>query len=128
MESSVIKFTPELIAEYRAAALRGQEERVKQLAPLRERAWVTARRAAEILRDQFHVTRVVVFGSLVRPDCFTAWSDIDIAAWGIAPEDTLRAIAAVSDVDETIMVNLVDVNTCRSSILVMIAQDGIEIY
>jgi predicted nucleotidyltransferase len=128
MESSVIKFTPELIAEYRAAALRGQEERVKQLAPLRERAWVTARRAAEILRDQFHVTRVVVFGSLVRLDCFTAWSDIDIAAWGIAPEDTLRAIAAVSDVDETIMVNLVDVNTCRSTILEMIAQDGIEIY
>jgi predicted nucleotidyltransferase len=30
--------------------------------------------------------RVVVFGSLLRPECFNKWFDVDIAAWGIRQE------------------------------------------
>lgn len=70
---------------------------------------------------------MVVFGSLARESGFTRWSDVDIAAWGIAPEDTFRAIGAVMDLETEIPVNLVDVNTCRPSLLKAIQQDGIDL-
>lgn len=123
----MIHLTKEMVSEYRAAALRGQEERIEGLAPMRDHAWVAARRAAEFLRQKFHATRVVVFGSLVRPECFTVWSDIDIAAWDIAPEETFHAISTILDIDKAFNINLVDVNACRPSILKRILQEGIEI-
>ena len=52
---------------------------------------------------------------------------MDIAAWGIAPEDTFRAIGVMMDMETEIDVNLVDINTCRSSLLRVIEQDGIEV-
>ena len=93
----------------------------------RERAWQVARRAAALLRDRFGATRVVAFGSLARGEGFTRWSDVDIAAWGISPSDTFRAVAAVLDVDSEIQVNLVDVAICRPALLASIERDGIDL-
>ena len=119
--------TPEEMDTYRAAARRRQEQERRELARREQRAWELARRAAALLREQFGATRVRVFGSLVKKGCFTPWSDVDIAAWGIRPEDTFRAIGAVMDVDAEIDVNLVDVNTCRPEFLVSIEREGIEL-
>jgi len=115
------------MAVYRAAARRRQERERQELAQLQERAWQAARRAARLLKEQFGATRVVVFGSLVRRDCFTRWSDVDIAAWGIPPEDTFRAIGAVMDIDAEVEVNLVDVGACRPLLLSVIEQEGVEL-
>ena len=98
-----------------------------QLERQREVAWSAARRAAQRLRDQFDVTRVVVFGSLIYEGCFTIWSDVDIAAWGIAPEQTFHAIGAVRDVSNEIEVNLVDMATCRAAIRRAIEQQGVDL-
>ncbi|MFQ6014651.1 MAG: nucleotidyltransferase family protein [Anaerolineae bacterium] len=125
--SSALELTPEKIAAYRATARRRREQEQPAIARRREQAWVVARRAAKLLREQFNVTRVVAFGSLAHGACFTRWSDVDIAAWGIAPEDTFRAIGAVMDMDGEIEVNLVDVNTCRPSLLTAIERDGVEL-
>lgn len=65
--------------------------------------------ATALLREKFGATRVVVFGSLVREGCFTPWSDVDVGAWGLRPEDTFRVIGTVQ-LDSEIEVNLVDVN------------------
>lgn len=92
-----------------------------------EWAWELAREAAEVLRRDFGATRVVVFGALLRPSMFGARSDVDIAAWGIQPQDTLRAMSAVADLDEEIEVNLVDVNTCKPGILRVIESEGVEV-
>ncbi len=92
-----------------------------------ERAWELARQAAEVLRRDFGATRVVVFGSLLRPSMFGKHSDVDIAAWGIQPHDTLRAMSAVAYLDEEIEVNLVDVNTCKPGILQVIEREGVEV-
>lgn len=81
------------MAVYRATARRRLEQEEKELAVRRERPWETARRAAKLLKEDFGAQRVVVFGSLLRPKCFNKWSDVDIAAWGIGPEDTFRAMA-----------------------------------
>jgi hypothetical protein len=52
---------------------------------------------------------------------------VDIAAGGISPEDTFRAIGAVMEVATDIDVNLVDVGVCRPSLLTIIEEEGMEI-
>ena len=120
-----IKLTPEEIAMYRAAAKRKWQESQPERIQREKRAWELARLAAALLKEQFKATKVMVFGSLVRNYCFTLWSDVDIAAWGISPDETLRAIEAVRDLDEMIEVNLVDVETCTPALLANIEREGI---
>jgi predicted nucleotidyltransferase len=118
------ELTPEDVAGFRMAARRRFEQEQRELAAREKRAWELARRAASLLRDRFGVTRVMVFGSLVHTGCFTPWSDVDIAVWGIRPQDTFRAIGMVMELDGKIEVSLVDVHTCSSSLLMMIEREG----
>jgi uncharacterized protein len=122
-----MELAPDVLTHYRETALRrwkrSQPERIR----LQEEAWVIARSAANLLRERFKSTRVVAFGSLVHPGCFTRWSDIDLAAWGIAPEMIFLAIGAVMDLDSPFEINLVDITTARPAILEAIKQEGIEI-
>jgi predicted nucleotidyltransferase len=124
---TVHHISPEKLAIYRATAQRRREQEDTILHQRRQQAWAAARQAAELLKTQFQATRVVLFGSLVQEHSFTRWSDIDVAAWGIAPEDTFRAIGAIQDLNSPITVNLVDVNTCRASLLRELEQTGIEL-
>jgi uncharacterized protein len=124
---TALTIPPAEMAAYRATARRRQESQQRALAWRQERAWDLARRAAALLKASFSATRVVVFGSLVHAGCFTPWSDVDIAAWGLASKDTLRAIGAVMDLDADIEVNLVDTGTCRPELLMTIKQEGIEL-
>ncbi len=81
-----------------------------------------------LLREQFGATRVKIFGSLVAQDEFTRWSDIDLAAWGIAPEQFYQAIGAVNDLSPDIKVDLVDPSRCSSITLQrIIEEEGIEV-
>jgi predicted nucleotidyltransferase len=124
---TTLNLTPEKLATYRATAQRRQAEEHTELTRRRNRAWAAARQAAGLLKAQFKASRVVVFGSLARDRGFTRWSDVDIAAWGLAPEDTFRAMGAVMDLETEIPVNLVDINTCRPALLSAIEQDGVEL-
>jgi predicted nucleotidyltransferase len=119
--------TTKQIAAYRAAARARRERERRELAQREERAWEPARRAAALLRQQFGATRVVALGSLSRSGCFTPWSDVDLAAWGIRPEDTFRAIGAVMDLGSEIEINLVDVNTCTPQLLAAIEQESVDL-
>ncbi len=120
-----IKLTPEEIAVYQAAAKRQWQESQAERRQRQKRAWELAWLAAALLKEHFNATKVMVFGSLVRDDCFTLWSDVDIAAWGISPDETLLAMEAVRDLDEIIEVNLVDVETCTPTLLANIEREGI---
>jgi uncharacterized protein len=122
-----LTLSPEQITRYRASALERQQREEVESAARRQEAWRIAREAAQLLRQRFNVSRVVVFGSLARQTGFNRWSDVDIAAWGIASEDTFRAIGAVMDLQTEIPINLVDVNTARPSLLASIERDGVSI-
>ncbi|HEY7033927.1 MAG TPA: hypothetical protein VH482_21495 [Thermomicrobiales bacterium] len=119
------ELSPDALAGYRDGARRRQEAEQRALAAREHQAWVLARQAADLLREQFQVERVAVFGSLVHPGCFTAWSDVDVAAWGLRPADTFRAIGLVMDLGGAIAVNLVDVGTCTASLLRVIETEGV---
>lgn len=123
--STATELTSEQVAAFQVAAWRRHEREQKELMLREERAWMLARRTAALVREQFDARRVALFGSLVHEGCFTQWSDVDIAVWGIRAEDTLRAIGAAMDLDGEIEVNLVDAATCSASILATIEQEGV---
>ncbi|MCK4392933.1 nucleotidyltransferase domain-containing protein [Candidatus Bipolaricaulota bacterium] len=127
MVRTAVELTAEELRTYRRTArLRGQ--RVRQgTVERRTRAWELARQAATLLRERFGAERVVVFGSLVHEGCFTLWSDVDLAAWGLRPEDTFRAIGAIQDLSPDIELNLVDVEACSPSLLAVIKAEGVEL-
>lgn len=122
-----LNLSPEMLAVYRATAERRREEGWAAEQARRERAWELALVAANLLKQRFHASRVVAFGSLVGEGIFTPWSDVDIAAWGISPRDTFRAIGAIMDLSNDPAINLVDVNTCSPSLLVAIERDGVDL-
>ena len=124
---AISALTPEEISVYRAMARQRLAREQQQTAPRRQQAWKLARRAAALLKERFGATRVVVFGSLVYEGGFTPWSDVDLAVWGIRPEDVFRALSAVVDMDAHIEIDLVDINTCRPALRAAIEREGIEV-
>ena len=127
MATPVLNLSPDRLAQYRRTAISRQKIRMTKVKVRMKKAWKLARKAAKILREQYHAQRVVVFGSLLHEARFTQWSDVDIAAWGIPPEQTLRAIGAVMDLNSSLEINLVDVNICSSSLLKAIEQEAVEV-
>ena len=117
----------EEIEVYLTNARLKREHEHRELLLREDKAWKAARSAAPLLKERFAATKVVLFGSLAHKGSFSRWSDIDIAAWGISPEDTFRAIGAVMEVSSDIEINLVDIGTCRPSLLTVIEKEGIEI-
>jgi predicted nucleotidyltransferase len=124
---TTLNLTPKQIQRYRDSATQHFKRENAEIESRRQQAWQSAQYATRILKEKFKATRVVAFGSLVHPAGFTRWSDVDIAAWGIDPEDTIQAIGVIAELDTAVTVNLVDVNTARPSILAVIKQDGIEL-
>ena len=93
----------------------------------RQQAWRVARKAAKVLREQYSASRVILFGSLAHRSWFTAWSDIDLATWGVPAERFYQAVAAVTALSPAFKVDLVDPETCRPSLLEVIEREGIEL-
>jgi len=119
--------TLEDIRAYRDALFTRLQRVRPEIEERRSRAWALARRAADILRERFGVKRVVVFGSLIHKGCFTPWSDVDLAVWGLHPEDTFKAMSLLQDLDEDIEVNLVDIQSCTPSLRAVIESEGVEV-
>ena len=86
----------------------------------------TAVALAKVLKERFHASKVVLFGSVTRTD-FSQWSDIDLAVWGISISDYYRAVAYASGYSSVFKVDLVDVEDCSQSLLLHITQHGIEL-
>ena len=111
---------------YRRTAKRrnyAAEERRRQTV---RQGWDLAARAAKQLRKQFQAQRVVVFGSLLRPDHFDAHSDVDLAVWGLADKDYLKAVAMVTGLDSEITVDLIRMEDASPAIYSQV-ENGVEI-
>lgn len=60
----------------------------------RDEAHHLADRCATLLREQFGVRRVILFGSAAGDAPWHSRSDLDMAVEGLRPEDHLRALNA----------------------------------
>lgn len=99
--------SPEELAEYRQRLDQHFQNRKADEALL-QRAWHTAHRVAAMLYEEFSATQVAVFGSLVEPELFSKWSDIDIAIWGIPNDKYFRAVSEAVKISGLFKVDLVD--------------------
>lgn len=86
----------------------------------------TAESLANVLKERFNASKVMLFGSAVRED-FSQWSDIDLAVWGIPNSDYFKAVAYTSGFSNIFKVDLVDAEDCSPSLLQHITQKGIEL-
>ncbi len=110
----------------RTARARWQAERKRREAR-REHAWQLVHRAATLLRKEYGVRHIMVFGSLTHPSRFTLRSDVDLAAWGLTASNWLRAIAAVRSLSDEIELNVVDVACCSPELLTVIEREGVPL-
>jgi len=91
-----------------------------------ESAKDTADALAKELKERFHASKVMLFGSLTRAD-FSQWSDIDLAVWGISASDYYKAVAYASGYSSVFKIDLVDAEDCSQSLLQHIIHNGIEL-
>ncbi|MBD1847412.1 Uma2 family endonuclease [Cyanobacteria bacterium FACHB-63] len=63
------------------AALRHRLDLEQQDTQRKADWWKIARQAAELLREQFGLTRIGVIGDLVRPQPLNYWSEITLVSW-----------------------------------------------
>jgi predicted nucleotidyltransferase len=69
----------------------------------------------------------MAFGSLAHRACFTPWSDIDLAAWGIPPDAFYQAVALVAGLSPEFEVGLVELEGCRPALRRVIEREGVEL-
>lgn len=75
----------------------------------------------------FHATRVMAFGSVLRSEAFHERSDLDLAAWGLTESTYWAAIAALEDLDPTLSIDLVRVETARPGLVAAIEAQGMAL-
>ncbi|MBN1359622.1 MAG: nucleotidyltransferase domain-containing protein [Sedimentisphaerales bacterium] len=129
MAKTALEMTKEQLAAYHTgAAVRRREVLLQPQTQARwEQAQRLARQAAQRLREEFGVRRVVLFGSALRRPSFTPWSDVDLAAWGLPPERFYAAVAAVTSLSTEIAVDLVDPDRCPAALRTVIEREGVEL-
>ena len=119
--------TPEQIEVY-AATLRARSAATTlRRRERRERAWKVARQAAQILRTQFDVADVWVFGSLVEGDHFTERSDIDMAASGLTPAVHVEALGRLLRLSPDFEFDLVDLESCAEGMRRAVERSGVSL-
>lgn len=70
---------------------------------------------------------MILFGSLARDVQLHAHSDVDLAAWGIAEADYLRAVSALLDLSGPITIDLVRMEETTPAVRQAIETDGIPL-
>ena len=120
-------------------ALEMSEEELKKYNPqanrekindesLKESAREVARKAKEILKEEFNVEKVFVFGSLAKDDQpFTRWSDVDLAVKGLPEDQFFKASARLDYVDDQIPVEIFPLDSSEESLKKKIEKEGIEL-
>ncbi len=109
---------------YLEHARRQAELRRKQSAARPERAWGVARQIADFLRQKYHLTRIVAFGSIVYPEIVGPHSDVDLAVEGIPWPDYLRAWTDVEELMTEFKVDLIDTGIVSKRMHQRIQEEG----
>ncbi len=114
--------------DYYRKALKKRANAVQGFADSRlELARKVAVCAVALLKKDFAVTKVAVFGSLSQPALFHSRSDVDLAVWGLAEKDYFRAVGVLQSLDADMEVDLVMFETASKSMQETILRDGKEL-
>jgi len=109
---------------YILAARKREQARQESLRQLQSRGIETAKQACKMLRHEFGITRVVLFGSMLEPKIH-AHSDIDLAVWNLAKSDYFQAVGQLQGLSE-FAIDLIEAENASDYIAEAIAQ-GMEL-
>jgi predicted nucleotidyltransferase len=127
MSVEKLVITPEQMEEYRRGA-REREARQRAADDQRQQeARLAAQAAAQLLKEQYGATRVILFGSLAHGAWFHARSDIDLAVAGIPAGSFWRAWCALDTLRVPFEINLVAIEEAPERLLASIRQEGINL-
>jgi len=84
-----------------------------------------ARAAARLLKQDFGVRRVLLFGSLSRDYGFRERSDIDLAVQGLPPTSFFAAWRAIDELAKDIEIQLVDIDRAPTLLRLRIQDTGV---
>ena len=104
--------------------LRDRAQRSQFLVQMQQRqkqGWRVARQAAQVLKTEFGVQRVVLFGSMLEVKALTWHSDLDLAVWGLDKYDLFKAGARIEQ-GHDFDIDLVPVELAKPHILPAIHQ------
>lgn len=110
---------------YIATARRQQQQEQVALQQQRSQFLAIAQTAAQILREEFGASRVVVFGSVLDKTSFHATSDLDLAVWGLPSASYIKALARLMTLSDC-TIDLVEAETASPAVLAGIAA-GLEL-
>lgn len=91
-----------------------------------------ARQCAKVLKEQFGVSKVVLFGSMLDVESIFEDSDIDLAVWGLPSDLYWKAGCTLDNIiwesgSDFPPIDLVDVNDAQPHIIKAIEQEGVEL-
>ena len=129
MAKTALELTPQEWKAYkpRRAQAHLSHRASSQLANRRRQAWRVARRAAELLRQDFGASRIVVFGSLAHGAWFHARSDIELAVEGLQPGIIWRAWSAIERSSPDFQIDLIEMETATERLRQRIQEQGKEL-
>jgi uncharacterized protein len=86
-----------------------------------------ARKAAQILKEKYGATRVVLFGSLAHQEWFHSSTDVDIAVDGLVDGDYWKAWGDVEELFPGYRLDFVDWGMASESLQRTIDEEGVEL-
>jgi len=92
----------------------------------REKGIIIARKCANFLKQNYQVTKVMLFGSLLDYRKMTFNSDIDLAVWNLSEKDYFKAVGFLLEIAEDFTIDLVEIQNAKPYIFESINK-GIEL-
>ena len=115
------------LEQYRATCRQRDAEAQRHQEQMHREGRRAARRAADLLRDEFDVDRVVLFGSVARDAYLGPRSDVDVAVEGLAARNHAEAVDRVQDVAGRARIDLVRTEQCSASLKKALETTGVEL-
>ncbi len=93
----------------------------------RDRLLALVRQAAQVLKTRFGVKRVILLGSMVRPDRFTPQSDVVVVIEGLRADAYGEAWRVVEEIVQDRPVDLIDLDGASESMRRSVERYGIDL-
>lgn len=118
--------SPEQLSRYQATAQKHQAQRDQRHLERQQQGWQVAQEAAQILKTEFGVTQVKLFGSMLNVQRIHAESDVDLAVKGLVDHRYLEAVTRLLDLSD-LSVDLVQIERAAPKLQAAIHQHGVEL-
>lgn len=127
ISKTVANLTPSEFLRFRNKLKTRQFSLEKPVQQRLDKARLAANRAAVLLKTEFSVSRVVLFGSIATEELFHNRSDIDLAVWDIDPGSYYRAVGMLQAIDPEFSVDLIIFDEASTDLQKEILIGGIEL-